>query len=49
MRTKANGTVIRRPPKSIHTALIREAEHERTALNQLCVAKLSAQLGEVVS
>ena len=45
----ANGTVILRLPKSVHTALIREAEHEGTSLNQLCVAKLSAQLAEVVS
>ena len=45
----ANGTVILRLPKSIHSALIREAEHEGTSLNQLCVAKLSAQLAEVVS
>ena len=45
----ANGTVILRLPKSVHTALIREAEHEGTSLNQLCVAKLSAQLSEVVS
>ncbi len=47
--TSANGTVILRLPKSVHTALIREAEHEGTSLNQLCVAKLSAQLAEVVS
>ena len=45
----ANGTVILRLPKSVHSALIREAEHEGTSLNQLCVAKLSAQLAEVVS
>src|SRR5712691_1314231 len=45
----ANGTVILRLPKSVHTALIREVEHEGTSLNQLCVAKLSAQLAEVVS
>lgn len=45
----ANGTVILRLPKSVHTALIREAEYEGTSLNQLCVAKLSAQLAEVVS
>jgi len=45
----ANGTVILRLPKSVHTALIREAEHEGTSLNQLCVAKLSAQLAEVLS
>ena len=30
----ANGTVILRLPKSVHTALIREAEHECTSLNQ---------------
>ena len=47
--SSANGTVILRLPKSIHAALIREAEHEGTSLNQLCVAKLSAQLSEVVS
>ena len=29
----ANGTVILRLPKSVHTALIREAEHEGTSLN----------------
>ncbi len=47
--SSANGTVILRLPKSIHMALIREAEHEGTSLNQLCVAKLTAQLSEVVS
>jgi predicted HicB family RNase H-like nuclease len=41
--------VILRLPKSVHTALIREAEQEGTSLNQLCVAKLSAQLAAVVS
>ena len=44
-----SGAFNLRLPKSIHAALSREAEREGVSLNQLCVAKLSATLAEVVS
>ena len=44
----ANGTIITRTPKSLHAALIAEAESEGVSLNQLCVAKLSSQLRALV-
>lgn len=44
----ANGTIIVRAPKSVHAALLAEAEAEGVSLNQLCVSKLSAQLRAVV-
>lgn len=40
----ASGKVFVRAPKSLHAALIAEAEAEGVSLNQLCVAKLSMQL-----
>ena len=43
-----NGTIILRVPKSLHAALFSEAEAEGVSLNQLCVAKLSAQLQALV-
>ena len=35
-------------PRSVHAALIAEAKAEGVSLNQLCVAKLIAQLRAVV-
>jgi predicted HicB family RNase H-like nuclease len=40
----ANGTIIVRLPKSLHAALVLEAEAEGISLNQLCVSKLAVQL-----
>lgn len=43
-----SGKLLVRLPKTIHAALAREAESENVSLNQLIVAKLSAQIGELV-
>ncbi len=40
----ASGKFLLRVPKSLHAALVAEAEAEGVSLNQLCLAKLSAQL-----
>jgi predicted HicB family RNase H-like nuclease len=40
----ASGTTTLRIPKSLHAALLAEAEAEGTSLNQLCLAKLAIQL-----
>lgn len=40
----ASGQTIVRMPKSLHAALLAEAEAEGVSLNQLCVSKLSIQL-----
>lgn len=40
----ASGQTIVRMPKSLHAALLAEAEAEGVSLNQLCVSKLSMQL-----
>jgi predicted HicB family RNase H-like nuclease len=48
LAANANGTVIVRMPRSLHAALLAEAKAEDVSLNQLCVAKLSMQLGAVV-
>jgi predicted HicB family RNase H-like nuclease len=37
-----------RLPRTVHAALLVEAEAEGVSLNQLCVAKLVAQLRSVV-
>lgn len=42
-----NGKILVRVPKSLHAALSHEAESEGVSLNQLIVAKLSAQLRDV--
>lgn len=42
-----SGKVSLRLPKSLHAALTHEAESEGVSLNQLLVAKLSAQLRDV--
>lgn len=47
-RPEANGKLLIRIPKSLHSALIVEAEAEGTSVNQLVVAKLSAQLRALV-
>lgn len=44
----ANGRVLVRLPKSLHAALIQEAEAEDVPMNQLIVSKLSAQLRTLV-
>ena len=43
-----SGKLLVRLPKTIHAALTREAESENVSLNQLIVAKLSAQIRDVV-
>ncbi len=42
-----NGKILVCVPKSLHAALSHEAESEGVSLNQLIVAKLSAQLRDV--
>ncbi len=44
----ANGAISVRLPRSVHAALLAEAKAEGVSLNQLCVAKLIAQLRAVV-
>ena len=44
----ANGAISVRLPRSVHAALLAEAKAEGVSLNQLCVAKLVAQLRAVV-
>ena len=44
---QANGKILVRLPKSIHAALLVEAEAEGVSLNQLCLAKLAMQLRSV--
>lgn len=44
-----NGQILVRVPKSIHAALSHEAELEGVSMNQLIVAKLSAQLRDVAN
>ena len=43
-----SGKLLLRLPVSLHAALTREAEQEGVSVNQLCVAKLSAQLAAIV-
>lgn len=45
----ASGTTTLRIPKSMHAALLAEAEAEGTSLNQLCLAKLAVQLRTAVA
>ena len=47
--SSANGAISVRLPRSVHAALLAEAKAEGVSLNQLCVAKLIAQLRAVVS
>jgi hypothetical protein len=44
----ATGTISLEVPRSVHAALLEEARAEGVSLNQLCVAKLVAQLRAVV-
>lgn len=46
--SSANGAISVRLPRSVHAALLAEAKAEGVSLNQLCVAKLIAQLRTVV-
>jgi hypothetical protein len=46
--SSANGAISVRLPRSVHAALLAEAKAEAVSLNQLCVAKLVAQLRTVV-
>lgn len=43
-----SGVITLRCPRSLHAALLQEAEAENVSLNQLCVAKLSTQLRALV-
>lgn len=44
----ASGTTTLRIPKSLHAALLAEAEAEGISLNQLCLTKLAVQLRTAV-
>jgi hypothetical protein len=44
----ANGAISVRLPRTVHAALLAEAKAEGVSLNQLCAAKLIAQLRAVV-
>jgi predicted HicB family RNase H-like nuclease len=46
--SSASGTTTLRIPKSLHAALLAEAEAEGISLNQLCLAKLAVQLRAAV-
>ncbi|SRR5712692_303878 len=48
MVASANGAISVRLPRSVHAALLAEAKAEGVSLNQLCVAKLVAQLRAVI-
>jgi hypothetical protein len=48
LTANANGAISVRLPRSVHAALLEEAKAEGVSLNQLCVAKLVAQLRSVV-
>ena len=44
LTAKANGALTVRVPKTIHAALLAEAQAEGVSLNQLCLSKLATQL-----
>ena len=46
---KKSGKFVVRMPRSLHAALEAEAEREGVSLNQLVVAKLSLQMGQLLS
>jgi HicB family len=46
--SSAHGAISVRLPRSVHAALLAEAKQEGVSLNQLCVAKLVAQLRAIV-
>lgn len=45
---QASGKILVRVPKTLHAALLSEADQEGTSLNQLLVSKLSLQLRAAV-
>lgn len=49
MTPKKSGKFVVRMPRSLHAALEAEAEREGVSLNQLVVAKLSLQMGQLLS
>jgi hypothetical protein len=48
LTASANGAISVRLPRSVHAALLAEAQAEGISLNQLCLSKLVAQLRAVV-
>jgi hypothetical protein len=44
-----SGHFMVRGPRSLHAALMKEAESEGVSLNQLCISKLSMQLRAIVN
>jgi hypothetical protein len=48
LTASAKGAISVRLPRSVHAALLAEAEAEGISLNQLCVSKLVVQLRAVV-
>jgi len=49
MTPKKSGKFVVRMPRSLHCALEAEAEREGVSLNQLVVAKLSMQMGQMIA
>ena len=47
LTASANGAISVRLPRSVHAALLAEAQAEGVSLNQLCLSKLVAQLRAV--
>lgn len=47
-RRDVNGKILVRVPKTVHAALLAEAEAEGVSLNQLILSKLSVQLRAAV-
>jgi hypothetical protein len=48
LTASANGAISVRLPRSVHAALLAEAQAEGVSLNQLCLSKLVAQLRAVL-
>ena len=46
---KKSGKFVVRVPRSLHAALEAEAKREGVSLNQLVVAKLSVQMGQLLA
>jgi predicted HicB family RNase H-like nuclease len=44
-----SGHFMVRGPRSLHAALVKEAEAEGVSLNQLCISKLALQLRAIVN
>ncbi len=49
LRADSNGAISIQLPRSVHAALVAEAEAEGVSLNQLCLSKLVTQLKVVVA